>query len=145
MIYSDLTKLAMQIAFIKHRDQVDKAGMPYIFHPFYLATQMTTEETICVALLHDVIEDTDMTIEDLKGLKFPKEVLDALYLMTHDESVPYLDHVKKIKTNPIARKVKIADLRHNSDLSRLSSDPVESDFKRLEKYKLALEILLSDD
>lgn len=140
MIYSDLTKKALKISFNAHKNQVDKSGMPYVFHPFHLAEQMDDEYSVCVALLHDVVEDTNITIEELIIEGFPKEVINAIELMTHSDSVPYLDYVKIIKNNPIARKVKLADLMHNSDLSRL--DKIDDKvLERVAKYKKAIGIL----
>lgn len=140
MIYTKLTKLAMQISFDAHKEQKDKSGLPYIFHPFHLAEQMTDEVTTCVALLHDVVEDTDMTFERLLELGFTVEIVDALKLLTHDNSVPYMDYVKEIAKNSVAKAVKLADLAHNSDLTRL--DVVdEKALKRAEKYKQAIELL----
>lgn len=140
MLYTPLTKKAMKIAFTAHKEQVDKTGLPYIFHPFHLAEQMETEETVCAALLHDVVEDTDMTFEQLTEHGFSDDVMEALRLLTHDDDVPYMDYVREIKKNPIARAVKLADLRHNSDMTRL--DVVdEYAFKRAEKYRQAIEIL----
>lgn len=140
MIYTELTKKAMKIAFTAHKEQVDKSGLPYIYHPIHLAEQMQTEATVCVALLHDVAEDTDLTLEDLAQEGFPKEILDALRLMTHEKEVPYMDYVAAIEKNPIASAVKLADLRHNSDLTRL--DTVDEKAKeRVEKYKKAIELL----
>ena len=142
MIYTDLTKKALKFCFEAHKDQQDKSGLPYVFHPFHLAEQMDTEETVCVALLHDVVEDTDYTLEDLIAMGFPKPVTEALALMTHDENVPYLDYVAKLKDNPIARQVKLADLKHNSDLTRLDSVD-EKALERVEKYRKAMELLLN--
>lgn len=139
MIYTDLTKKALKISFNAHKDQVDKSGMPYVYHPFHLAEQMDDEYSTCVALLHDVVEDTDITLDDLAKI-FPKEVIDAITLMTHDDSVPYLDYVKEIKNNPIATKVKLADLKHNSDLTRLDKVDYKA-LERVEKYKKAIDIL----
>ncbi len=141
MIYTELTKKALRLCFEAHKDQLDKSGLPYVFHPFHLAEQMDTEETVCVALLHDVVEDTDYTLEDLIAMGFPKPVTDALALMTHDENVPYLDYVSKLKDNPIARQVKLADLKHNSDLTRLDRID-EKALERVEKYRKAMELLL---
>lgn len=140
MIYTNLTKKAMKVAFEAHKNQVDKNGIPYIYHPVHLAEQMTDESTICVALLHDVVEDTDMTFEQLADEGFTDEIIDALRLMTHDKAVPYMEYVKKIKTNPIATTVKLADLRHNSDLTRLDTVN-EKALERAEKYKKAIELL----
>ncbi len=143
MIYTKMTKLAMKISFDGHRDQVDKTGLPYVFHPFHLAECMNDEAAVVVALLHDVIEDTDMTAERLLEVGISKECVDAISLMTHAPEVPYMDYVKEIKKNPIARAVKIADLRHNSDMTRLDVID-EYAIKRAEKYKAALELLLED-
>ena len=141
MLYTALTKKAMKIAFDAHKDQTDKTGLPYIFHPFHLAEQMTDEATVCVALLHDVVEDTDITFDQLKKEGFPNEILQALKLLTHDQSVPYMDYVKEIKSNPIAVKVKLADLKHNSDLTRM--DVVDEwAIARTEKYKRAIKLLM---
>ena len=140
MIYTPLTKKALRLCFDAHREQVDKTGLPYVFHPFHLAEQMKDEATTVCALLHDVVEDTDYTLEDLCAMGFPADVVDALALLTHDPAVPYMDYVKEIAKNPIARKVKMADLRHNSDLSRMD-EVDEWAVKRTEKYKKALAYL----
>ena len=140
MIYTELTKRALKLCFDAHKNQVDKSGMPYVFHPFHLAEQMKDELTTVAALLHDVVEDTEYTFDDLRQMQFPEDVLSALALLTHNDSTPYLDYVVRLKNNPIARAVKLADLRHNSDLSRL--DRVDDKaLKRVEKYKQAIAIL----
>ena len=140
MIYTPKTKVALKLCFDAHKEQLDKCGMPYVFHPFHLAEQMKTEETTIVALLHDLVEDTDYTIEDLIHMGFDRTVTDAIALMTHAEGVDYMDYVRKIKDNPIAKAVKLADLKHNSDLTRL--DVVdEKALKRREKYLKALALL----
>ena len=140
MIYTDETKKALKLCFEAHKNQVDKSGMPYVFHPFHVAEQMTDEATTIVALLHDVVEDTDYTLEDLAAEGFGKEILEAVALMTHEDDVPYLDYVAKLKDNPIARAVKLADLAHNSDLSRIGEVDEETK-QRLEKYKKATTLL----
>ena len=140
MIYTDKTKKAMKLCYEAHKDQVDKSGLPYVFHPAHVAEQMTDEATTIVALLHDVVEDTDYTLEDLAAEGFEKEILEAVALMTHEDDVPYLDYVAKLKNNPIARAVKLADLAHNSDLSRIGEIDEETR-KRLEKYKKAMALL----
>ncbi|MBO7217858.1 MAG: HD domain-containing protein [Clostridia bacterium] len=141
MIYTKNTERALQLCFEAHKDQTDKSGVPYVFHPFHLAEQMETEETIIVALLHDVMEDTDCTAEDLKKEGFDDNIIEALLLLTHKKGVDYLDYVKKIKSNPIARAVKLADLRHNSDLSRLHVVDSKA-LQRVETYKKAMALLL---
>ena len=140
MLYTPMTKKAMLLCYRAHRDQVDKSGIPYVFHPIHLAEQMTDEDTTVVALLHDVVEDTHYTLEDLASMGFSRQVLDAIGLMTHADGVPYMDYVAKIKENPIARAVKLADLRHNSDLTRL--DTVDDKAKaRAQKYAQAIALL----
>ena len=140
MIYTELTKKALKLCFEAHKDQVDKSGLPYVHHPFDLAEQMETEDTVIVALLHDVVEDTEYTLDDIRAMGFPERIVEALSYMTHDDAVPYLDYVAKIKENPIATAVKLADLKHNSDISRL--DVVdEKALERVEKYRKAMAIL----
>ena len=140
MIYTPLTNRAMQIAYAAHHGQVDKSGLPYIFHPYHLAEQMEDEYTVCIALLHDVMEDTDVTREALAA-EFPSEIMDALDLLNHEKSVPYLEYVEKIKTNPLARIVKLADLTHNTDKTRLPEGDPSVQHRWEEKYRRAFEIL----
>jgi len=140
MIYTPMTKKALCLCFEAHKNQKDKCGMPYVFHPFHLAEQMDTEETTVVALLHDVVEDTDYTLEDLRNMGFGEPILNALSLLTHDEDVAYMDYVRAIKHDPIAKAVKLADLRHNSDLSRLDTVDDKA-LARREKYLKALALL----
>ena len=140
MIYTPLTKKAMKLCFEAHKDQVDKSGLPYVFHPFHLAEQMTDELTAVTALLHDVVEDSDYTLADLGEMGFPATVLDALAMLTHDDGSAYLEYVARLKTNPIARAVKLADLRHNSDLTRLDHVD-EKALVRVEKYRKAIDLL----
>ena len=140
MIYTDLTKKALKLCFEAHKEQVDKSGMPYVFHPFHLAEQMNDETTTVVALLHDVVEDTEITFKDLREQGFGIEIINALKLLTHDKNTPYMEYVGEIKKNNIAKKVKLADLRHNSDLTRL--DVVdEKALKRKIKYEKAIKFL----
>ena len=140
MIYTPKTKMVLKLCFEAHKEQVDKSGMPYVFHPFHLAEQMNTEETTIVALLHDLVEDTDYTIEDLVDMGFDKSITDAIALMTHADNVAYMDYVRAIKDNPIAKTVKLADLKHNSDLTRLETVD-EKALSRREKYLKAIAIL----
>jgi (p)ppGpp synthase/HD superfamily hydrolase len=129
MLYTPLTKKAMIICFEAHKYQKDKSGLPYVFHPFHLAEQMNDETTTIIALLHDVVEDTDITFDDLKSAGFPEEVTDALRLLTHSPDVPYMDYIANIKNNKSAKEVKLADLRHNSDMSRYDT-VTERDIER---------------
>lgn len=140
MIYTAKTKAALKLCFEAHKNQTDKSGMPYVFHPFHLAEQMKDEDTTIAALLHDVVEDTDYTIADLEQMGFPPNVIEALELLTHNDDTPYMEYVAEIKDNPIAKAVKLADLEHNSDLSRLDTVD-EKALKRKEKYSQAIRLL----
>ncbi len=150
MIYTDLTKKAIEIAFRAHEGQVDKDGWPYVLHPVHLAEQMNTEDECVVALLHDVVEDSDITFEELEKEGFTEVQLEALRLLTREKDEPgltkeekdrrYFEYVERIGKNPIAKAVKMADLTHNMDKTRLS-EITEKDEKRYAKYKKALEML----
>jgi (p)ppGpp synthase/HD superfamily hydrolase len=107
----------MHMAYNAHHSQVDKSGAPYIFHPIHLAEQMEDEASCCAALLHDVVEDTDVTLDDLRK-EFPEEIVEAVRLLTHEEGVPDEEYLVAIRENPIALKVKLADNAHNADHSR---------------------------
>lgn len=141
MLYTDVTKTALKVCYEAHAGQVDKSGLPYVFHPFHLAEQMDTEHEVCAALLHDVMEDTDTTADDLVAVGIPREYVNTCLLLRHSQGVPYMDYVEALKDDPVARRVKIADLKHNSDLSRLDGEPTEKDLQRVEKYRKALELL----
>ena len=136
MIYTELTKKAAKIACQAHMGMEDKSGWPYIMHPVHLAEQMETEDACVVALLHDVVEDTDITMEDLEREGFTDVQLHALKLLTHDESVPYMDYIRMVRTDPLARTVKLADL----DETRIP-EMSEKDLKRIRKYREAVKIL----
>ena len=140
MIYTPQIKKAMTLAYNAHHGQNDKNGQPYIFHPFYLAMQMESEKEIVTALLHDVCEDTSITFEDLEKEGFDKDIIDALQLLCRKENEDYMDYIKRLKDNSLARSIKLQDLKHNSMLERLDS-VTEKDIARSEKYKEAMQIL----
>ena len=147
MIYTKLTQKAMQIAYAAHHGQTDCNGMPYVFHPYHLAEQMDDEISCCVALLHDVAEDTEVTLDELAKI-FPQEVIEALKLLTHEKDTDYFECVRRIKENPIAKKVKLADLTHNMDRSRIvdsSAVSAEKLNKWDEKYSNAMKILMKEE
>lgn len=142
MVFTSMTITAMQVAYTKHAGQVDKAGVPYIFHPYHLAEQLQDEIACTVALLHDVVEDTDTTFEELSE-KFPDEVIEALRFLTRTKDTPYLEYVKNIKKNKIATAVKLKDLEHNMNKARMSLTHI-SDEKRkslFDRYTKAVQIL----
>ena len=143
MIYTELTNKALRLAYHAHQGQVDQSGLPYIFHPLHLAEQMDDEISCCCAILHDVVEDTAITMEEL-AREFPPEVIRVLKLLTHAEDVAYEDYVRAIKEDPIAVKVKLADIAHNSDQTRFAG--IDMDQGKLDywaaKYRRAKEVLL---
>lgn len=146
MIYTVLTKKAMRIAYDAHHGQFDKSDTPYILHPVHLAEQMDDEISCCVALLHDTVEDTDVTLDEL-AKEFPPEVVEAVALLTHAPDVAYPDYVRAIRRDPVAVKVKLADLDHNSDVTRCAGSGIPQ--SRIdawaEKYRLARAILTGED
>lgn len=145
MIYTELTREAMKIAYDAHQGQFDKSGVPYVFHPIHVAEQMCDEYSTCVALLHDVVEDTDVSLEDL-AKQFPQEIVEAVGLLTHSKNTPYEEYLRKVKENPIAKAVKLADIAHNTDFSRLPDTPENWDkISHLrDKYTNAVSILMKE-
>lgn len=133
---------AFEVASKVHAGQVDKGGVEYINHPLTVASNVGDDiSAIIVALLHDTVEDSAITFDELREeIPLTVEELDALKLLTHDDATPYLEYVAQIKTNELAATVKAADLRHNSDLSRIKN-PTAKDLERVAKYRHALEIL----
>lgn len=139
-VTTDILSTALHIAMIAHDGQVDKAGKPYIFHPLAVATMTGSYDEFVTALLHDVMEDSYYTEESLRHAGIPEHIIEALKLLTHDLDEPYMEYVARIRTNDLARAVKLADLRHNSDLSRLPTI-TKRDRERAEKYKQAMKLL----
>ena len=144
MIYTRLVNKALCVAYNAHHGQLDHSGVPYIFHPLHLAEQMDDEVSVCAALLHDVVEDTSVTLKDLEK-DFPLEITEIVHLLTHEEGTDYFEYVRTLKKNPIARRIKLADLAHNSDETRLASKSMSRDeiehFRA--KYRKARDILES--
>lgn len=141
--YTTLIKKALQICFAAHKNQLDKSGMPYVLHPLHLAEQMETETEVCAALLHDVLEDSVYTLSDLEQAGIPETVREALQLLTREPHTHYLDYVVRLRENPIARRVKLADLAHNSNLNRLDYVTAR-DRRRVLKYRMAQAVLEDD-
>ena len=133
---------AYKIAKKAHLGQVDKAGEDYIKHPEKVASFVKTDEEKAVAYLHDVIEDTELTLEDLHEYEFSKEVIEAVDIITKKKGEDYQSYLNSVKKNKLARAVKLADLRHNSDLTRLTK-VTEKDIERKEKYQKAIDFLNS--
>ena len=133
---------AYEIAKKAHLGQVDKAGEDYIKHPEKVASFVKTDEEKAVAYLHDVIEDTELTLEDLCEYDFSKEVIEAVDIITKKRGEDYQSYLNSVKKNKLARAVKLADLRHNSDWTRLAK-VTEKDIKRKEKSQKAIDFLNS--
>lgn len=133
-------EIAISIALKAHKGQVDKGGNPYILHPLAVMNRVETIEEKIVGVLHDVVEDTEVTIDQLRETGFSEEILEAINLLTRAKEDSYEEFIDKTLKNRIARNVKIADIKENLNLSRIQ-DPSEQDYMRLEKYKRALERL----
>ncbi len=131
---------AISLAAQQHEGQFDKGGHPYILHPLRLMMQMHDVQTQIVAVLHDVLEDTTTTAKDLEQLGFSAVIIQAIQALTKLEGESRFEAAYRAAQNPIARRVKLADVTDNMDLSRISQ-PCEADYKRLEQYQKVKEIL----
>lgn len=142
MFYSALINKAIDLSYSAHQGQKDKAGRPYFVHPFTVAMKMDTEAEICAALLHDVLEDTDITPEYLRE-NFTPEIVQAVETLTHKQGTSYDEYILSVKANPIARKVKLADIEHNMDETRLTenSEALRNYHTRRKKYEHARDLL----
>ena len=132
---------AFLLCMVKHWKQRDKAGKRYIWHPIHVMLNVKGYNEKTVALLHDIVEDTEVTVPDLKNLKFSKEVIEAVDVISKKKGQEYFSYLELVKNNNVAKKVKIADLKHNSDLKRLRSI-TQKDIDRAIKYKKALDYLI---
>lgn len=138
----NLLEQAISLAVEAHAGQVRKDGTPYILHPLQVMLQMESEVEQITAVLHDVVEDTAVTFADLQEMDLPPEALEAIRLLTHEDGVPYEDYIMNLKASPIARRVKLADLKHNMDVSALPQLG-EKDVARLRRYGRAWRLLQS--
>ena len=137
---NELLAKAIILATKNHKGQVDKGGNPYILHPLRVMGKVKSLEAKIVAILHDIIEDTDITKEDLLDMEFPYKIVEAIELLSKPKKEDYIHYIRRIKGNPLAKEVKMADLQDNMDLSRLNKI-TEKDLNRVEKYKKAYSIL----
>jgi (p)ppGpp synthase/HD superfamily hydrolase len=134
---------AVSIAARAHRGQKDKAGAPYLLHPLRMMLRMDTEAAMMAAVLHDVVEDTEWTLERLREAGFSEEVLEAVDCLTHREGESYQEFVERVRTNLVARQVKIADLEDNMNVRRINQlGPKE--LERMEKYHRAWRVLTGE-
>lgn len=135
---------AIEIAAAAHAGQADKAGQPYILHPLRVMLRVSSEHERMAAVLHDVVEDTPVTLQLLAESGFPSEVIAAIDALTKRPGETRLQAAARAASNPIARVVKLADNAENMDLSRIAN-PTEKDFARLEEYKQVRALLLASD
>jgi (p)ppGpp synthase/HD superfamily hydrolase len=131
---------AIDLAFMVHKNQKDRYGKLYIFHPLRVMNKMSTDKEKIVAVLHDVIEDTELTYKDLCDAGFSKEIINAIASISKQDDEEYFDYIKRVEDNPIAVKVKLADLEDNMDIRRIETI-TEKDSERLNKYMKAYRIL----
>lgn len=129
-------ELALQIAKEAHAGQVDKAGKDYILHPITVASYMDTDTEKAIAYLHDVLEDTSVTVDELRN-HFSNEIVDTVITLTHRKDESYFEYIQRISKSKLAKKVKVADLLHNLDITRIK-EPSKQDYERLEKYKKSI-------
>ncbi|MCM1959241.1 guanosine-3',5'-bis(diphosphate) 3'-pyrophosphohydrolase [Acinetobacter modestus] len=132
---------AISLASKQHEGQVDKANAPYILHPLRVMLNVPTIEHKIVAVLHDILEDTETTIEDLYQFGFQQHIIDAIVALTKKQGETRLEAAQRARQNPIARVVKLADINDNMDLSRIQS-PTVKDFERLKEYQKVRDLLL---
>ena len=133
---------AIALAAKKHAGQLDKGEQPYILHPLRLMFRMKTTQQQIVAILHDILEDTDTTVVDLISLGFSQEIIDAVVALTKHKGESRIEAAYRAVKNPIARMVKLADIADNMDLSRIKH-PTAKDLLRLEEYRQVRQILIT--
>ncbi|NQE35507.1 HD domain-containing protein [Microcoleus asticus] len=135
--YELLLQRAIAIAAKAHEGQVDKAGNPYFDHPLFVMENVNSIDQKIVAVLHDAVEDSELTLEQLRSEGFPEVLVSAIEAITKIEGEAYAAYLERVIANPIALPVKIADVSHNLDLRRIAN-PTEADFQRMAKYKKVL-------
>ena len=135
-----MLKKAYEIACAAHKGQVDKAGVDYINHPIAVAALVDTESEKIVALLHDVAEDTPITLANMASMGFCDDIVKALDCLTKREGESRESYLRRIKNNPLATVVKMADLQHNSDITRINN-LTDNDYLRRERYLKEIEFL----
>ena len=131
--YNEQFQIALELAVEKHKNQTDKAGNPYILHPLHVMENVNSKEGKIVAILHDIIEDTDVTEDYLLKIGLSKRIVDAVVALTRSEDMDYQEYIKNLSSNPLAKEVKLADLEHNMDLKRLPT----LEEKDLERNKMS--------
>ncbi len=143
MSYNEQFQIALELAVEKHKNQTDKAGNPYILHPLHVMENVNSKEGKIVAILHDIIEDTDITENYLLKIGLSKRIVDAVVALTRSEDMDYQEYIKNLSSNPLAKEVKLADLEHNMDLKRLPTLE-EKNLERNRKYQIAYHYLINN-
>lgn len=141
--YNEQFQIALELAVEKHKNQTDKAGNPYILHPLHVMENVNSKEGKIVAILHDIIEDTDVTEDYLLKIGLSKRIVDAVVALTRSEDIDYQEYIKNLSSNPLTKEVKLADLEHNMDLKRLPTLE-EKDLERNRKYQIAYHYLINN-
>lgn len=141
--YNEQFQIALELAVEKHKNQTDKAGNPYILHPLHVMENVNSKEGKIVAILHDIIEDTDITEDYLLKIGLSKRIVDAVVALTRSKDIDYQEYIKNLSSNPLAKEVKLADLEHNMDLKRLPTLE-EKDLERNRKYQIAYHYLINN-
>lgn len=141
--YNEQFQIALELAVEKHKNQTDKAGNPYILHPLHVMENVNSKEGKIVAILHDIIEDTDVTEDYLLKIGLSKRIVDAVVALTRSEDIDYQEYIKTLSSNPLAKEVKLADLEHNMDLKRLPTLE-KKDLERNRKYQIAYHYLINN-
>ena len=141
--YNEQFQIALELVVEKHKNQTDKAGNPYILHPLHVMENVNSKEGKIVAILHDIIEDTDITEDYLLKIGLSKRIVDAVVALTRSEDMDYQEYIKNLSSNPLAKEVKLADLEHNMDLKRLPTLE-EKDLERNRKYQIAYHYLINN-
>ncbi|WP_343002065.1 GTP pyrophosphokinase [Intestinibacter bartlettii] len=141
--YNEQFQIALELAVEKHKNQTDKAGNPYILHPLHVMENVNSKDGKIVAILHDIIEDTDITEDYLLKIGLSKRIVDAVVALTRSEDIDYQEYIKNLGSNPLAKEVKLADLEHNMDLKRLPTLE-EKDLERNRKYQIAYHYLINN-
>lgn len=141
--YNEQFQIALELAVEKHKNQTDKAGNPYILHPLHVMENVNSKEGKIIAILHDIIEDTDVTEDYLLKIGLSKRIVDAVVALTRSEDIDYQEYIKNLSSNPLAKEVKLADLEHNMDLKRLPTLE-KKDLERNRKYQIAYHYLINN-
>lgn len=143
MAYSTDVQAAKRLAVQAHQGQIDRAGLPYITHPERVVSRLTSPQAQVVGWLHDTVEDTDVTLEEICA-QFGPETAAAVDAISRREGEAWAEYIQRVAANPLARQVKISDLIDNSNLARLPA-VTKKDVKRQGKYNQALQKLLGEE